>query len=204
MAIEKIPLYMDDMLEEKEMQEVVVHLLVCNECKRIHNDLSQISQKLKDIDPVSIPDSFHWEIPVDDRKNKVGESVETEKQLVNDNKKRKALSWRTFSAIAAVLVISIALSSEMIDFGTVPAEEPDNMVSMARMETHDEEILWKDIKNIEDEENYYIKQIQNQLGQDIQIETSNKDAEEKWHFTIRVNEILYKYEGKGGEIWIVE
>jgi hypothetical protein len=47
------------------------------------------------------------------------------------------------------------------------------------------------------------------LGQDVlidetNIEASNKDAEDIWHFTIKVQETIYKYEGKGGEIWIVE
>ncbi len=212
-AKDMIPLYMDDMLEEKEMQEVVVHLLLCSECKHIHNDLSLIMKKLQEAEPVTIPEGFNWKVP-----EEVEVSAETEKLVLDENDKddgeerkgRKVKrnsnmrNLRTFSAIAAVLVISIFLSSDMIEMGTIPPEESGDMMTMARLETHDDEILWKDVENIDGEESYYIKQLQNQLGMEIQIEDSNKDAEDVWHFTIKVGETIYKYEGKGGEIWIEE
>lgn len=195
---------MDDMLDEKEMQEVFAHLQFCSECKEIYNDLSIISRELKEIEAVTIPENFKWKISESDRKNS-GEKSSTAEKTTQGNKKIKpAFNLRTFSAIAAVLVIGIVISSEMIDFGSVPTEESKEMVSMARMEAHDEELLWEDVNNIEDEEDYYTKQIQKQLGQDAQIETSKKDEEGNWHFAIRVKETLYEYEGKGGEIWIVE
>jgi len=225
-AKDMIPLYMDDMLEEKEMQEVVVHLLLCSECKRIHNDLSLISKKLQEAEPVIIPEGFKWKVLEADRRTDENErlvldenNIDVNERLVldkNDEKERKGskdikhkknskmLNWRTFSAIAAVLVISIVLSSDMIEMGTIPPEESGDMMTMARLETPDDEILWKEVENIDDEESYYIKQLQKQLGMEIQIEDSNKDSEDIWHFTIKVNETIYKYEGKGGEIWIEE
>ena len=69
MIIEKIPLYMDDMLDEKEMQEVFAHLQFCSECKEIYNDLSIISRELKEIEAVTIPENFKWKISESDRKN---------------------------------------------------------------------------------------------------------------------------------------
>lgn len=195
---------MDDMLDEKEMQEVSAHLQFCSECKEIYNDLSIISQRLKDIEAVTIPENFIWKIPESDMKNNVDKSFTSEKTEDKKLKRKPAFNLRTFSAIAVVLVIGIVLSSEMVDFGSVPTEESKEVVSMARMEAHDEELLWEDVKTIEDEKNYYKKQIQKQWGQDVQIVNSNKDAEGNWHFIIRVNETLYEYEGKGGEIWIVE
>lgn len=207
---------MDDMLEEKKMQEVVVHLLLCSDCKRVHNDLILISKQLQGADPVTIPKSFKWELPEADRITDVRESQVSDKKKEKnkgkskDGKSKPAIfNWRTFSAIAAVLVISLALSGEMIEFGTSNPDETGDLMTMARMETYDKEMLWEDVQNPEDEENYYIGLIQAQLGQDVlidetNIEASNKDAEDIWHFTIKVQETIYKYEGKGGEIWIVE
>lgn len=211
-AIKMIPLYMDDMLEEKKMQEVVVHLLLCSDCKRVHNDLILISKQLQEAEPVTIPKSFKWELPEEERitdDNKDG-IIDENKGKNKDGKNRPAVfNWRTFSAIAAVLLISLALSGEMVEFGTSNPDETGDVMTMARMETHDEEMLWQDVQTPEDEENYYIGLIQDQLGHDVlidetNIETKNREAEGIWHFTIKVQENIYKYEGKGGKIWIVE
>lgn len=192
---------MDDMLEEKEMQEVAKHLEFCGECKAVHHDLSLISQKLKETPPITIPEDFNWK-----NRDKDGATNVIQGAVGDNRKKRRSLglNWRTFSAVAVVLVISIALTSGIIEMGTIIPEESEDMMTMTRLESHDEEILWKDVQTIEDEEGYYIKQLQAELGQEIEIETSNKDQENNWHFTIKVNETVYKYQGKGGEIWIEE
>lgn len=214
-AKEMIPLYMDDMLEEKKMQEVVVHLLLCSDCKGVHNDLIQISKELQDAEPVIIPKSFKWKIPEEERITDVSQAIigDKNKEKNKDKNKEKnkeetnrsrVFNWRTFSAIAAILVISLALSSEMIDFGASSPDEAGEVMTMTRMENHDEEMLWEDVKSPEDEENYYIGLIENQLGQEFLIDETIKDAEDIWHFTIIINDIIYKYEGKGGEIWTVE
>lgn len=198
---EMIPLYMDGILTEKEMEDVASHLQHCHECKAIHQDLFKIENELKSIPTVRIPEDFQWKVSGIDETSEI--SNESRVDIV-DKRKNNKLNWKIISTIAAVLVISIALSSEVIEMETILAEEPENMISMARLDTYNEAILWEDVENVYDEEKYYNKLIQDKLGPEIGIEDSYKDAEDTWYFTVISGDIIYKYKGKGGEIWIEE
>lgn len=197
-AKKMIPLYMDGMLDEKELQNIAEHLQFCGDCKAIHHDLFEIGLKLNEAPEIVIPSNFHWKIP----ENPLLQEVKPASNF-DETKKRKSwnFNWKTLSAIAAVLLISVALSSEMIDIGTIQPGQPGDTPAMTRIEKYGLEIPWEDVKTLEEEEVYYIKQLQSRYDTEVQIEDSYKDEAGIWYFTLKVEDTLYKYEGKGGEIW---
>lgn len=185
---EMIPLYMDNMLNEEEMSEITQHLQLCGDCNKVHDEISRITGKLNEIPSLTIPSEFQWKVPQNHIVEKIKKNRASDK---GDKRKFLGMGWRTFSSVAAVLVLSVMLSSGVIEMGTLPPEEPGAMMSMARSEDSDKEIIWKDVQNIKDEEAYYTKKLYDKLGPEIQIEASNKDDQGLWHFSVRVDQGKY-------------
>jgi len=55
---EALPLYLDNMLSEVQVEMVEEHLMLCDECKAVLNDLKQLRSILSVVPEVYIPDSF--------------------------------------------------------------------------------------------------------------------------------------------------
>lgn len=108
---ENISLYIDDLLDARDKQLVEEHLSECKNCAQEYEMLQANIEALKSIPQVELPEGF---------KDKL------HSKLVAEQKKSKMKSWRSYSVIAAAVLIMVvsALQNQFYDkAGTESAQE---------------------------------------------------------------------------------
>ncbi len=75
--LDNISLYIDDMLDEKEVEELKNHLKNCDECNQIYENMLFIKNSLSDIDDIDTPENLHANIMnnIDTVKNKTTQNT---------------------------------------------------------------------------------------------------------------------------------
>ncbi|MEL7656854.1 MAG: zf-HC2 domain-containing protein [Bacillota bacterium] len=99
---ELLSLYIDQMLDDSQMKEVEKHLAVCAACKKEYNDLKEITELLRQVESVAIPESFEFRLKKALREEK--QSIDVGDPQKKSSKKGK---WRIMTSIAAVFAVGV-------------------------------------------------------------------------------------------------
>ena len=98
-----LSLYIDNMLDENQVQEVEEHLSSCDACKKEYNELKEISELLGQAEMIPVPDEFSFRLK---------KAIKEEKQKMIDEglivkQPKKKSQWRIITSIAAVFAICV-------------------------------------------------------------------------------------------------
>lgn len=113
----KISSYIDGDLNAQEQQEIKEHLLECENCSSEYDILIKNIDALKEVPEVQLPQGFKEDL---------------HSKLIVEQKKRKILNWKSYSVVAASLLILVvsALQNQYFD-------KNDNLMQeSARQENH--------------------------------------------------------------------
>ena len=107
---EKMSLYIDDLLDAHDKQLVEEHLLQCKSCSLEYETLMANTEALKRIPEVPLPAGFKEELHT---------------KLVAEQKKKKSKDWRSYTVIAAAVLIMVvsALQNQFFDHKNLTVDE---------------------------------------------------------------------------------
>lgn len=99
---ELLSLYIDQMLDDTQMNEVEQHLAICAACKKEYDELLEITELLNGTEMIPVPDSFEFRLK---------QALKEEKQnIISSASKDKASKkgrWRMITSIAAVFAVGV-------------------------------------------------------------------------------------------------
>ncbi|MGI6731326.1 MAG: anti-sigma factor family protein [Anaerovoracaceae bacterium] len=120
--------YIDDLLEEVEVNELCNHLDSCPSCKKVYHELKEMTLLLNQSEPLELPDGFEERIKASIQGAKKEEFNKANKGLGRNNRK----IWRMASSIAAIFVVGI-LSYGV--YNEVISPTPDALRGMEQLES---------------------------------------------------------------------
>lgn len=128
-AIELMPLYLDQALDNVETKELRLHLLKCKSCKRELIALEEVVSKLQNLPQMDLPEGYH---------NELMEKIQAQAMAQNiPDKKKRFVPWVGLGATAAVLA-AVVIGSGGLDKirqlqGSPSNKEQNATVASARL-----------------------------------------------------------------------
>ncbi len=111
---DQISLYIDGQLSDIETKELLTHIEVCDNCKKVLQELKSLVNELNNLEELDLPEGLH---------NKIMEDI----TILHNKKENKfslnkitTVSFKKLSTIAAVFIFSIFSMSALLDLITSP------------------------------------------------------------------------------------
>lgn len=100
---ELLSLYIDRMLDEKQLKEVEEHLSTCDACKNEYNEMKEMLDLLGQAEMLPVPDAFSFRL-----KKALKEEVQnrTDTGIIGTPSKKKN-RWRVLTSVAAVFAVGV-------------------------------------------------------------------------------------------------
>lgn len=110
---EMLSLYIDQMLDDDLKKEIEEHISTCNLCKNEYDDIKEMVSLLKEVEMVSVPESFEHRLKnaLQHEKTKISDAKIIE---VSANKKKKLRIFTSIAAIFAVGLLSFGFYQDVI------------------------------------------------------------------------------------------
>ncbi len=100
--LDNISLYIDDMLDHEEKEELEAHLATCETCSQVYNNLKVIKDGMNNFEDIEIPENLHESIMSKVLEDK---EVTTKSNIVKVDFKRKRMYM--VASIACLMLISV-------------------------------------------------------------------------------------------------
>ncbi|MCT4594923.1 MAG: DUF4349 domain-containing protein [Anaeromicrobium sp.] len=131
---EMISLYIDNMLDEKQNEEVRKHMDLCSECRELYEALQFNVNMCEELPMIELPENFHKELYeklVEAKEETDFEPVKESKVIkLRDRFKRR---WKVYSSVAALFIVLLGSMANMgsLDKGEMMEESIESVPEMS-------------------------------------------------------------------------